>query len=125
MQLPPFNRRINLMRNDTFMQSNRVFEGQLRINKRDGYNTSEHKEPIDPDDVKKIYDQYFTPQKIQREPRTLQHKVFYEMIFFLGKRGRENLAKWKKTDFTIKTNAQGLQYVIETRNEATKKKGGQ
>lgn len=46
------------------------------------------------------------------------------MVYFLGKRGRENLAVWKKKDFTIETNAQGLQYVIETRNEATKKNQG-
>ena len=54
----------------------------------------------------------------------LQHKVYFEIAYFLGKRGKEGLRQLKKTSFSLKVNSEGREYFELNYNEATKKSQG-
>ena len=54
------------------------------------------------------------------QPSTLQNKVFFKIMLFFCRRGRQNLCQLKKTDFEIKFNSQGKRCVVETTDELTK-----
>ena len=45
---PPNNPTINLMRDQTFLQANKIFIGQLRINKDEGLDVAQSIKSIDP-----------------------------------------------------------------------------
>ena len=53
-------------------------------------------------------------------PITLQHKVFFEVMLFFCRRGRQNLRQLKKDDFEIQTDAKGRRFVVKTTDELTK-----
>ena len=50
--------------------------------------------------------------------------MYFEIAYFLGKRGQEGLRQLTKTSFIIKTNPQGKEYIEMTFNESTKKSQG-
>jgi hypothetical protein len=57
-------------------------------------------------------------------PATLQNKVFFEIMFYFCRRGRQNLRELKKDDFDLKVNAQGQRYVVKIKDELTKNPQG-
>jgi hypothetical protein len=44
-------------------------------------------------------------------PRTLQQKVFFEVMLFFCNMGRENLRNMKPSDYEIRTDSEGRRYV--------------
>jgi hypothetical protein len=53
-------------------------------------------------------------------PQGLQQKVFFDVMLYLCRRGRENLTELKKTDFSVMKDPSGAKYVTQTRDELTK-----
>ena len=100
-----------------------LFEGNLREQKEQGFDKSRRKQPITQTDLEKIYTDYFIPH-FDNDPRCLQHKIFFEISFFLGKRGLEGLRDLKKDSFQLKATSEGKEYYELTFNEATKKSQG-
>lgn len=85
--------------------------------KSEGLAKTVHKPAIDDEDVKKLYESgVFDTNK----PTTLQNKVFFEIMLFFCRRGRQNLRQLKKNDFEIKLDAKGRSFVIKTTDELTK-----
>ncbi len=74
--------------------------------------TAKHKPPIN-----KLYESGVFNTNT---PATLQNKVFFEIIFYFCRRGRQNLRELKKDDFAIKVNGQGQRYVVKTKDALTK-----
>ena len=54
----------------------------------------------------------------------MQHKVYFDIAFFLGKRGQEGLRQLKKNSFALKLNQNNQEYLELTYNESTKKSQG-
>ena len=73
--------------------------------------------------MEKIYTNYFIPH-FDNDPRCLQHKIFFDISFFLGKRGLEGFCNLKKDSFQLKVTSEGKEYYELTYNEATKKSQG-
>ena len=53
-------------------------------------------------------------------PVALQRKVFFEVMLFLCRRGRENLRNLKKDSFAIKSDGEGREYILLVVDEMTK-----
>ena len=107
LTMPPYNRIINMMRNEAFMIANRTFSGRLRKIKESGKcvkNTS--KDTSAPNDVEKVYKDYFIPY-YKTNPRVLQHKVYFELCYYMGRHGNENLRVLTKDSFIVKSNENG------------------
>ena len=47
-------------------------------------------------------------------------KVFFEVMLYFCRRGRQNLRELKKTDFSFSTDGKGAKYVCKTTDELTK-----
>ena len=78
------------------MIANKTFNGKLRKIKAPGKcvkNTS--KDTISPTDVEKMYKEYLIPY-YKTNPRVLQHKVYYEICYYMARRDNENLTELTK-----------------------------
>lgn len=124
LQNPPNNRIINLMKNDTFQNANKVFTGQLRANKQAGHDTSKPKSAILQQDLEKLYTEYFTPGLAASNVQILQEKVFFDLLYYTGRRGKEGLRALNKNSFAVKVTPEGKEYLVATTNEVTKKNQG-
>ena len=49
------------MENEVFQNANQVFKGKLHRNKKEGLDISKPRSDIDPEDLEKLYTDYFTP----------------------------------------------------------------
>ena len=68
--------------------------------------------PVSPEDMKKLYGgNVFN----LNQPKSLQRKIFFDVMLYVCRRGRENLRQLKKTDFALKVNKDG-EYVELTKN---------
>ena len=54
------------------------------------------------------------------DPRTLQNKVFFEIMLYFCRSGRQNLRELKITDFSITKDDKGAQYVTKSGDKLTK-----
>lgn len=75
-----------------------------------------HKDPIPATDLKKIYEDLTCVEN----PRTLQQKVFVDVVLHLARRGRDNLRSLEKTNFIIETHSEGNKYISKAVDELTK-----
>ena len=91
--------------------------------KEKGLDKRRHHPPLSRDHIDQIFTNYFIPHW-NNDPRCLQHKVYFDIAFFLGKRGQEGLCQLKKQSFALKQNEQGREYLELTYNEAMKKSQG-
>ena len=93
-----------------FDEANSVYEAQCVALKKRGLAKTEHKPPIADEDIKRLYESgVFNTDS----PTTLQNKVFFEIMFFFCRRGRQNLRELKWDDFDIKKNPQVLRCVVK------------
>ena len=101
-----------------FNKTNRVYGAQCVELKKQGLAKTEHKPPIADEDIEKLYRLcgIFNTEN----PSALQNKVFFEIMLFFCRRGRQNLRQLKKTDFEIKVNSQGKRCVVKTNDELKK-----
>lgn len=124
LQSPPYNRIINLMHNDCFQNANSVFSGVLRHIKQQGLDTSRPRTAITRTDLDKLYNEYFIPGLAAKNTEVLQHKVFFDMVYYLGRRGKEGLRELQKDWFESKFTKDGIEYIQIKVNEVTKKNQG-
>ncbi len=110
LQLPPYNRNINIMRDSMFSTANQVFTGQVKKNREEGAKPEPYN-PITPADLDQIYDHYFLPNI--ENPDTLQHKVFFDLMRYMKKlgQGRGVLRDLRKDSFCVGQLADGTEFV--------------
>ena len=83
--------------------------------KRQGLAKVEHKPPICEEDLKKLYES--TAFGLD-DPEKLQNKVFFEVMLYFCRRGRQNLRQLKKTNFSFNTDSTGARYVCKATGES-------
>ena len=109
---------IDIIKDTESNEANRIYEAQCVQLKIQGLAKTEHKPPIADEDINKLY----RWGVFNTENRTtLQNKVFFEIMLFFFRRGRQNFRQLKKTDFEINVNSQGTKRcVVKTTDELTK-----
>ena len=104
--------------NDTvFCEANKVFLAKCVDLKRQGLAKVVHKPAILENDLRKLYECGVFSLV---DPKTLQNKVFFEIMLFYCRRGRQNLRELKVTDFSFSCDDKGSRYVCKTGDELTK-----
>lgn len=106
---------IDILRDVRFKQSNVVFKAMGKELKRQGLWGVNHYPPIDDIDLKKAYFSFDL-----FSGKSLQQKVFIDIMLYFGRRGRENLRELKITDFALTTDANELRYVYLKKDELAK-----
>ena len=108
---------VNIIEDSQFKRSNEVFTAQLVHLKKIGLAKIDHKPPLSQHDLALLYTSgVFAINK----PSSLQKKVFFEVLFYLCRRGRENLRLLTKDSFKINDGEDGMRYVTLEKDELTK-----
>ena len=124
LQQPPCKCTVDLMNDHIFLQANQVFSGRLRDNKDKGLDVSKPRQTIEQEDLEKLFKNYFIPQLQKMDTKILLQKVFFDIVYYTGCRGKEGLRSLDKKSFEIKTGTDGLDFIELTFNEKTKKNQG-
>ena len=124
LQQPPQKRILDIMNDRPFLQANKVFSGRLRDNKERGLDTSQPRQPIDQHDMEKLFREYFTPGIEKIDTQVLVHKIFFDVVYYTGRRAKEGLRELSKNSFEVKVGSDNKEYIEITFNEKTKKNQG-
>ena len=84
---------------NAFKQSNQVFKAVVVQLKRQGFDRVHHHEPIKKGDLVKIYSTY---DQSSPNPKSLQHFVWFNIMYQLIRRGRENLRLHAKQSLAVR-----------------------
>lgn len=101
-----------------------MFKGVARKAKREGRGEVESRPPTEPEDLDTL-SQYFTvnmdgPQVAKK----LQEIVLFNIIYYTGRRGRQNLRTMMKETFQIASDPDGCRFIYQAIKEADKNHQG-
>ena len=108
-------RNINILDESYFKKSNICFTNVLKESRKSGKGDTNHYPEIEPEDLRKLY-QSFDPNC----PNGLQEKVWFDIMFHLVRRGRENLRGMTKETFAVSSYATGEKSFFKTKVKLTK-----
>ena len=111
---------IDIMDNPAFIQVNELFAGKLHINKQEGKGTTRHKEPISDQDLQTLKHYFETNMAGPPNATLLQEIVLFNIIFYMGLRGRENLRIMTKETFGIDRDGNGQCFIFQQKDETDK-----
>lgn len=114
-------RSIDIISGEQFIRANQLFAGVQKINKENGLGSIKSKPPITESDMQKIADYFKHCLAGPPNAKALQEITLFYIIFFLCRRGRENLRPMKKSTFSIAVDADdGRKYIYQAIDEAHK-----
>ena len=111
---------VNIIDNPAFIRANEIFSGKLRMNKEQGKGATKHKDPINDEDLKRLSEYFTRNMKGPPNALLLQELVLFNIIFYMGRRGRENLRNMKKNTFKISTDEKGQRFIHQDKDETDK-----
>lgn len=107
----------DVIESDEFREANTVFKAQCVLLKKEGFCQVSHHPPISEEDLKSLYEcNVFSLD----EPKSLQRKVFFDIMYYFCRRGRENLRQLTKFDFEIKVDKNNIEYAVKVNDELSK-----
>lgn len=95
-------RGINIISDQRFIWCNQLFQGVMKEGKKAGYGSISLKEPITPEDLARLND-YFS-RYMAPDPVVLQCYVQFNLMYFLCRRGCENLTTMHRETFDVSTH---------------------
>ena len=109
---------IDLIKDTEFEESNTAFKAALVQLKDIGKGDTVPHTDIDENDMQTLYSSGVLNDDT---PCALQRKVWFELMIYICRRGRENLRKLTKDHFAVNRDSKGRKYVYQARDELTKK----
>lgn len=103
---------IDIIADPKFLKCNDLFKGVTKQNKAAGKGDVKHKQPISSEDLERLQD-YFS-QLMTPNPLILQRCVLFNLMFFLCRRGRENLTTMTKETFDVSIHCCNVWHVMTT-----------
>ena len=113
-----YDGQIDIIKDSEFSEANQSFRAALVQLKKVGKGDVKHHASVDENDIKKLYNSGVFNQN---NPQGLQSKVWFEIMVYVCRRGRENLRELKKDHFTVGTDSNGREFVAQAKDELTKK----
>ena len=117
---PPYNRSLKL-NSSTFSNSNRILNAKIKSLKQQGKENVQHKEAMPVDDLQKLK---AGPVLSLANPWSLLRNVWFHVVLYWCRRGREGQRNLKPTSFAFEVDEQGKRYVTMTHDETTKNHPG-
>ena len=96
------------------MAANKILRGEQHTIRDENADKTQSKKSVSKHDLDKMYD--YVCANLD-DPECLQHKVYLNIAFYCGRRGREGLRKLTLNSFALKTTPDGRKYLIMTHNE--------
>ena len=110
-------REFDIISDGEFSKSNQIFEAAIVELKRQGFGRVDHHSPISKEDLEKIQSSY---NPSSPDPKSLQQVVWFNIMFHLIRRGRENLRLLTKESFAVQVDAAGKKFVYQVVDELDK-----
>ena len=107
---------VDIMGNAEFGPSKNIFMAVQADLKKKSLGSTDHIPPISRRDLTKIYNTAFDVDTAVG----LQMKVWFDITFFLCRRGRENLREMTTSTFAIAENSSGRRYLYQAVDEMDK-----
>ncbi|KAL9952834.1 hypothetical protein ACROYT_G040147 [Oculina patagonica] len=118
---PPFNRGISITKGIDFQSSNKLLQSQIKLNKRENKENTQHKPAIPTADLLKLK----SSAAIRRDsPWGLLRNVWLHITLFWCRRVREGQRQLTKQSFQFCKDDSGQEYASMTHDEATKNHPG-
>ena len=111
---------VNIIDSPMFIRANELFHGRLRINKQEGKGNTSHKPSISDADLEKLMTYFEKNMAGPPNATLLQEIVLFNIIFYMGRRGRENLRVMMKDTYDITTDSDGRRYIYQCKDESDK-----
>ena len=112
--------KINIITDPIFIKANLMFKAMQVKAKKIGKGARKHTEKITDDDMARLAF-YFNVDHIKRpNPYVLQRAVIFNIIYYLCRRGQENLHSMTKDFFKIEVLPSGERYVVQVKDELDK-----
>ena len=103
---------VDIVHDKAFAYSTNVFTASVTDLQRKGLGTINHHIPITKDDMAKLY----RGEAIvfdDKAPNGLLNKVWFELMYYLCRRGQENLISMTKKTFEVAVDSTGKRYVYQ------------
>ena len=100
------NRNINILQGDDFRRANAVLKAMIGLYLRSGQSKERKYDPIQPADMEKL-NSFFD----RSNDRRIQQEVLFNLIYYFGLRGRENLRFLKTDTFSVKCDSDSREYI--------------
>ena len=114
-------RKLDIRTNELFIESNDIFEGKTKDNKQKGLGKIDNKPPITDEDLQKIADYFRAIMKGPPNATGLLHICVFHIVYYLCRRGRENLRSMKKSTFAIAVDpANKKKFIFQQEDKADK-----
>ena len=108
-------KKVSIIDDVEFGSSNQVFSASIAELKKIGQAKVSHHPEITKEDLQKLYLSFDL-----NTPKGLQDKCMFDIMFFLVRRGRENLREQTKNSFAIAVDAQNRRYIHQAMDELDK-----
>ena len=109
---------INIIDDSDFVPANNLFVNILKEGKKTGKGATDHYPEIEPEDMRKLNHSFDTTT-----PTGLLEHVWFNIMFRLIRRGRENLRNMNKNTFGVGKDGNGNKYVYQSESELDKNHG--
>ena len=116
-------RKVDIRTNETFLECNQIFLGKTRDNKELDLGSIDNKPPIIESDLEKLADYFKKIMAGPPNPRGLLQICVFYIVYYLCRRGRENLRGMTIDTFAIAKDNQGKEYIYQQKDEADKNHG--
>ena len=114
-------RKVDIRTSEVFIESNEIFLGKTKDNKERGLGKIENKPPITDQDMETLGIYFKSVMLGAPNPYGLLQIVIFNIIYYLCRRGRENLRSMTKNTFGIATDpVSKKQYIYQKEDEADK-----
>ena len=105
---PPYNRSLNL-NSSTFSNSNRMLNDKIKSLKQQGNENVQRKEAMPVDDLQKLK---AGPVLSLANPWSLLRNVWFHVVLYWCRRGREGQRNLKPTSFAFEVDEHGKHYIL-------------
>lgn len=113
-------RSIDILTDTRFIKSNEMFTGVTRKAKQEGRGEVDSRPPIEEDDMKKISAYFADNLSGPPNPGKLLEMAVFSIIYYMCRRGRQNLRPMTKDTFKIDVDAAGKKFIYQAVKEADK-----
>lgn len=110
---------IDIVNDKEFAYSTKVFKATMTDLRRRGLGAINHHSPITKTDMQKLYSGETCVFDVE-SPHGLLQKVWLEIMYYLCRRGQENLRSMTKATFGVRTDSKGRRYVYQIIDELDK-----
>ena len=111
---------IDIISNEKFIKANEIFQAVTKQGKEQGCGETKSKAPINDADFKKLNGYFLEKMRGPPNAKNLQEFVLFNIIYYCGRRGRENLRIMTKHTFQIQQDPDGREFIIQVIKECDK-----